>query len=315
MHDLTIVCPVDYSDCSRRSLHYGGALAEHFGARLVVLHVFDPMVVAATSIQQVELLGRDGEDELRDFVQGHLPASVRDHRLELMLKMGSPSAEILKIAAAREADLLVLGTHGLSGVQKLFYGSTLQAVLGDARVPVLAVPLADHRGAAIHAPLISSGPVLAPVDFSPESRAAALAAAGLARALNLKLSLLHASVSPSVGTVGWQHAVAMGDRTPSRDPTVQIAELAEAVGSDVEVDARVVHGEAAEQIARYTRENRCAFIVMGLGSSAMRNRRPGSIAYRVLCLAPAPVLALPETASGRLSVGYLHRRAGAAGAH
>jgi nucleotide-binding universal stress UspA family protein len=131
----------------------------------------------------------------------------------------------------------------------------------------------------------------------------------------LKLSLLHAIGSPSVGTLGWQHAATAGDRTPTRDPSAQMAELAESVGSDVDVDASIVHGEPAEQIARYAREKQCAFIVMSLGSSAMRNRRPGSIAYRVLCLAPAPVLALPETASGRLYVDYLHGRAGAAGAH
>ena len=222
--------------------------------------------------------------------------------------MGSPSAEILKLAAAREAESLVLGTHGFSGVRKLFYGSTLQAVLVGARVPVLAVPLADHREAAIHAPLISSGPVLAPVDFSPESRAAAQTAAGLAHALNLKLSLLHAIVSPTAGSLGWQHSVVVGDRTPSRDPSAQMSELTESLGSDVEVEARVVHGEPAEEIGRYAREKQCALIVMSLGSSAMRNRRPGSIACRVLRLALAPVLALPETLSGRLHVDYLHRR-------
>ena len=57
VHALTIVCPVDYSDCSKRALHYAGALAEHFGARLVVLHVFDPMLVASSSIHQRDLLG------------------------------------------------------------------------------------------------------------------------------------------------------------------------------------------------------------------------------------------------------------------
>jgi universal stress protein A len=118
VHVLTIVCPVDYSECSKRALHYARALTERFPARLVVLHVFDPMLVAATSIQQVQLLGNDGKEELRIFVEDHLPASVRDHRLELVLKMGSPSVEILKVATAHDADLLVLGTHGFSGVRK-----------------------------------------------------------------------------------------------------------------------------------------------------------------------------------------------------
>jgi nucleotide-binding universal stress UspA family protein len=219
--------------------------------------------------------------------------------------MGSPSEEILHSATSHGADLLVMGTHGFSGVRKLFYGSTLQAVLADAHLPVLAVPLVDHRDDAIQAPLISLAPILVPVDFSAESRAAAHAAAGLARALDLRLSLLHVIVSPQLGALGWQHAAGPADRTPSRDPSVLMSELVESLGPAVEVDVRIVCGDAAEQIARHAREKRTAFIVMSLGSSAMRNRRPGSIAYRVLCLAPVPVLALPETAAGRLRVDYL----------
>ena len=314
MHALTIVCPVDYSDCSKRALRYAGALAEHFGARLIVLHVFDPMLVAASTVQQVDLLGPDGEDELRSFVEDQLPASVSNRRLVRVLTMGSPSMEILKTARSRTADLLVMGTHGFSGVRKLVYGSTLQAVLADAHIPVLAVPLVDHRAAAIQAPLISLAPILAPVDFSPESRAAAHAAAGLARALDLRLTLLHVIVSPRLGSLGWQHAAAAGDRTPRQNPSALMRELVESLGPEVEVDVRIVHGEPAEEIARHAREKRSSFIVMSLGGSAMRDRRAGSIAYRVLCLAPAPVLALPETAAGRLHVDYLHHR-GAAGGH
>lgn len=313
MHALAIVCPVDYSDCSKRALRYAGALAEHFGARLIVLHVFDPMLVAASTVQQVDLLGPDGEDELRSFVEDQLPASVSNRRLVRVLTMGSPSMEILKTARSRTADLLVMGTHGFSGVRKLVYGSTLQAVLAGAPIPVLAVPLVDHR-AAIQAPLISLAPILAPVDFSPESRAAAHAAAGLAGALDLRLTLLHVIVSPRLGSLGWQHAAAAGDRTPRQNPSALMRELVESLRPEVEVDVRIVHGEPAEEIARHAREKRSSFIVMSLGGSAMRDRRAGSTAYRVLCLAPAPVLALPETAAGRLHVDYLHHR-GAAGGH
>jgi universal stress protein A len=314
VHALTIVCPVDYSDCSKRALRYAGALAEHFGARLIVLHVFDPMLVAASTVQQVDLLGPDGEDELRSFVEDDLPAGVRNRRLVRVLTMGSPSGEILKTARSRTADLLVMGTHGFSGVRKLVYGSTLQAVLASAHIPVLAVPLTDDADVAINAPLISSGPVLAPVDFSPESRAAAHAAAGLARALDLRLTLLHVIVPPRLGSLGWQHAAEAGDRTPRQNPSALMRELVESLGQEIEVDVRIVHGEPAEEIARHAREKRSSFIVMSLGGSAMRDRRAGSIAYRVLCLAPAPVLALPETAAGRLNVDYRHHRR-AAGRH
>jgi universal stress protein A len=306
VHALTIVCPVDYSDCSKRALRFAGALAEHFGARLVVMHVFDPLVAGTAALHQFDITGRDGQEELRSFTDDHLPASVRDSkRLERVLLLGTPGHEIVKLARRREADLLVMGTHGFSGVRKAFFGSTLQGVLRRAHVPVLAVPILDHREAGIQAPLISTGPVLAPVDFSAESRAAARAAAGLAAALGLPLMLLHVITRPNPGSVGWEHGSTQGGRTAIGDPATLMGELTGSLGANASISTRVVDGDPAEQIARLAREKRSALIVMSLGSSAMRRRKPGSIAYRVLCLAPVPVLALPETSSGRLYVQYL----------
>jgi universal stress protein A len=299
MHALTIVCPVDYSDCSKRALRFAGALAEHFGARLIVLHVFDPLLAGRAALHQFDVTGADGQEELQSFAEDHLPARVRDGTgLERILVLGTPGPAILELAREREADLLVMGTHGFSGVRKALFGSTLQGVLRRARVPVLAVPIVDHREAGVHAPLISTGPVLAPVDFSPESRAAAHAAAGLARALDLPLTLVH--VTPSQGR---------------SDPSTLMGELAASLPEDVRVATLIVDGEPAEQIARQAREKRSTIIVMSLGSSAMRRRKPGSIAYRVLCLAPVPVLALPETSSGRFYVAHLHRRVEPTHAH
>jgi nucleotide-binding universal stress UspA family protein len=202
-----------------------------------------------------------------------------------------------------------MGTHGFSGVRKALFGSTLQGVLRRARVPVLAVPVFDHREAGIQAPLISTGPVLAPVDFSPESRAAAHAAAGLARALDVSLTLMHVT-PPEGGTMASRAGSPHGERTAPGDPSTLMGELAASLPDDVPLATLIVDGEPAEQIARQAREKQSTIIVMSLGSSAMRRRKPGSIAYRVLCLAPVPVLALPETPSGRFYVAHLHRRVG-----
>ena len=310
MHTLTIVCPVDYSDCSKRALRFAGALAEHFAARLVVLHVFDPLVAGTAALHQFDVTGRDGQEELRLFTEDHLPASVRESkRIERVLLLGTPGHEIIQLARERDADLLVMGTHGFSGVRKAFFGSTLQGVLRRAQVPVLAVPILDHREAGIQAPLIATGPVLAPVDFSAESRAAARAAAGLAAALGLPLMLLHVVARTNPGSAGWEHANTQGDRTALADPATLMGELVASIGAGTSISTRVTDGDPAEQIARLARDKRSALIVMSLGSSAMRRRKPGSIAYRVLCLAPVPVLALPETSSGQLYVQYLNHGA------
>jgi hypothetical protein len=64
MHRLTIVCPIDYSDCSKRALRFAGALAEHFGARLVVLHVFDPSIAGTAALHNFDITGSVGQQEL-----------------------------------------------------------------------------------------------------------------------------------------------------------------------------------------------------------------------------------------------------------
>ena len=131
----------------------------------------------------------------------------------------------------------------------------------------------------------------------------------LAGALGLPLTLLHVIARQNPGSVGREHGPSPGDRRAAPDPATLIRELAGSLGGDMPIATRILDGEPAEQIARLAREIRSAVIVMSLGSSAVRRRKPGSIAYRVLCLAPVPVLALPETSSGRFYVQYLHRRA------
>lgn len=121
------------------------------------------------------------------------------------------------------------------------------------------------------------------------------------------MALLHV-VPPGPRSIGMPGAATHRDRTTPADPATLMGELAASLESDVPIVTRIVDGDPAEQIARLAREAGSAAIVMSLGSSAMR-RKPGSIAYRVLCLAPVPVLALPETPSGRLHVQYLHQGA------
>jgi nucleotide-binding universal stress UspA family protein len=309
MHALTIVCPVDYSECSKRALRYAGALAEHFGAHLAVLHVVDRTLAASAAIQQLDLVGGDGQRELESFTAEHLPPALsRGDRLERVLIVGAASREILRFARSRAADLLVMGTHGVSGVRKLIFGSTLRTVLHSVRIPLLAVPMAGHGDAAIGSPLVAAGPVLAPVDFSVESKAAARAAAGLACALGVPLLLVHVIAPPSSADFDWRRNSSSSDRT-RRSAGDLMRELEESLPRDVEVWTRIESGDPPEQIARLAREKHSPVVVLSLGSSLTPGRRPGSIAYRVLCLAAVPILALPETRAGKPYVSHLQRMA------
>jgi nucleotide-binding universal stress UspA family protein len=285
------VCPVDFSDCSRRALRYAGALAAHFCSRLSVVHVADPFLAGAVVSHELDLLADNGKGELREFVNRNLrPSPAKGFEPDITLIVGAPAREIVSFATERRADLIVMGTHGYSGARKTYFGSTAEYVLRQSRVPVLTVPLATTREADVVAPLVSSGPVIAPVDFSPESYTAAHAAAGLARALDLPLLLLH---------VEEETAVARAGRL--------LSELAQTLDHHLPIEARILRGTPGQEIANVARHENASLVVLSLASAAHGSKhQPGSVAYSVLCLAPTPILALPVTQTGHIFVTHLH---------
>ncbi len=140
-----ILCPVDFSETSDLALLYAISLARAFGAELEVLHVVAPPV---TSLP--------GEHFLGDFVQVDMEAlaTACRERVDRLLAeapcagklqvtptvvCGIPYLEILRIAGEKAADLLVMGTHGRSGIEHLLIGSVAERVVRKAPCPVLTV--------------------------------------------------------------------------------------------------------------------------------------------------------------------------------
>ncbi|HMJ10033.1 MAG TPA: universal stress protein [Polyangiaceae bacterium] len=143
-----ILVAVDYSQTSTRALEYAGALAEQFNAKIEVVHVWDrPQYVPATThvthpsgqgrISLAELIAENAERDMQEFLdQCELPRSVH---LTHHLVGGEPSAKILE-CAEQSHQLLVLGTHGRSGVKHLVLGSVAERVVRLCPIPVITVP-------------------------------------------------------------------------------------------------------------------------------------------------------------------------------
>jgi nucleotide-binding universal stress UspA family protein len=292
MTQLTIACAIDLSDCSRRALRYAGALAGHFGAHLAVIHVHERQSLPAG---QAEPSAADWRERLHRFVSGEVPhLTGRDTEHDIQLRHGHAAREILKFAALRQADLLVLGTHGQLGVQTSLFGSTMEHALRNSPVPVLAVPLGGPASSNVDAPLIQPGPVIAPVDFSPASLAASRIARGIASALGVPLLLMHV-VAPAATLA--PRELPNPDVDP--DPALLMDGLTTSLGGIVQVESVIRHGSRGGEIAAVANERRVSVIVMSLkGEGApLGIRKPGAIAYDVMRLAPVPVLALPPGAS------------------
>ncbi len=138
-----ICCPIDFSDASRAAMEVASDLARRFGAELVLFHAYpvpgytfpDGSVVASPKMLQ----------ELADGAERHLDAWRVDAEalgagpVETAKVAGEPAGEIVAFARERGVDLLVLGTHGRSGIEHALMGSIAERVVRKAHCPVLTV--------------------------------------------------------------------------------------------------------------------------------------------------------------------------------
>ena len=138
----SVLCPVDFSEHSRRALEYGAAIALDAKAALHVMYVTDPLLVAAAAaaFHHRQLTGRSAR-ELQEFVDATLLPPIRK-RLSVTARVavGTPADQILKAAARNGCDLIVVGTRGLNAVNRVIVGSTTLDLLQRSTVPVLAIP-------------------------------------------------------------------------------------------------------------------------------------------------------------------------------
>ena len=138
----TIVHPTDFSDSSVAAFHLACSLARDHGSRLVLLHVLTPPTVAYTEGLMLPPT-QDIKDELWEKLDEIVPTED-SIEVERHLVEGEPAVEILRLAKDTNADLIVLGTHGRSGLSRLVMGSVAEEVVRKAPCPVLTikVPLA-----------------------------------------------------------------------------------------------------------------------------------------------------------------------------
>jgi universal stress protein A len=137
-----ILCPIDYSECSARALRYAAGMALKDSSRLYLMHVVDKRVFdyggpvyEAAPAPDAETIAR-----LEEKLKESIPREVRgDIQVETLVTMGLPVEEILKAAMDKEVDVIVMGTHGRTGIAHTIMGSVAENVVRRAPCPVLTV--------------------------------------------------------------------------------------------------------------------------------------------------------------------------------
>ncbi len=149
-----ILAPTDFSDDSSLAFSYAEELARRFSAEMVVLHVDQSLVPVMVSPDESLGLGSDSltriAEEQRLAAQRELDKLVnrlRDGGLKArsLLRVGSPFVEIVRTAQSEKADLIVMGTHGRTGLAHALMGSVAERVVQKAPCPVLTIRHPDRK--------------------------------------------------------------------------------------------------------------------------------------------------------------------------
>jgi nucleotide-binding universal stress UspA family protein len=287
----TILAPIDFSDASRASVRCAARLAGRWGAALHVLHVLDPLLAAAAQTRHIDLVSGT-RDELDIFCRD----AGLDSRVvpRLHVAVGAAAEAICATASVHGADLIVAGSRGLSGLNRLMMGTTIEHVIRRSHTSVLTVP-----GRCPGDEVTEWGPVIAAIDDPSFPQTLAVPAAALARSLEAPLHLVH--VVPQLPALARWRAEAENLRdvrvdAAQRTLTTAIDGLEEIEPSSV----RVAYGAVADALAAEAGRHTRSLPVLMLGRSAPgHGPAPGSVASRVIARATAAVwVYLPD--SGRL---------------
>jgi nucleotide-binding universal stress UspA family protein len=289
---LSVLCPIDFSEASLGALRYAAAIAESSHGPLMVMTVDDPLLASMDAARGHAWPSDQTRKDLESAVTDTL--GLRAHGLDLHyhVPIGEPAPEILRVAAERRVDLIVMSSHGLTGVRKLFFGSTTERVLRRAPVPVLVTRPGD-RGPAESAEIASRiGRILVPIDLAGAPVHQVRIAHTLADRLGSALLVTHV-VEPT------RLAFPRRADGPKLDAErrAQAQDLLDALVADHapgdRVETLIAYGDPAEEIVRIAKDRHAGLIVMPLSIERARGPLVGSVTYRVLCLANSLVLALP----------------------
>jgi nucleotide-binding universal stress UspA family protein len=288
-----VLCPIDFSEPSRGALRYAAVIAAHVGATLTVLTVNDPLLAQAADMAGgAGSLAADAKAETTRFFHDTFSGTAPTVRADFVVAEGKPDAEILRLAHANSADLIVMSSRGATGIRRLFLGSITERVLRATTVPVLVTPPGDPGPASADDVRKAVRRILVPVDLTPAMHNQVSVAMELGRLVSAPLLVAHIVEPVRAYIPGHRHAANVdSERRDHAERRIQT--LVETSPTPLRTEPLVVFGEPAEDIAKIATDRQVGLIVMGLHASAVSGQRMGSVTYRVLSVTHGLVLALP----------------------
>jgi nucleotide-binding universal stress UspA family protein len=276
-----ILMAVDFSPSSSGALAYATAIARRYGSRIYLAHVIRPDVYQLVSPEAMDTV----LDQARHFAEQQMAKILVSGRLrgiphQVLLGQGELWTIFSKLIEEHEIDLVVVGTHGRTGLEKMLIGSVAERVFRLAPCPVLTVGPRVQGDVSDDAALER---VLYATDFSAAAESAAAYALSLAQEQQAVLTILHV-------------AERARDSAPAGTSAI-VERLKALVPPEADLwctpQYDVGFGTPADGILKAADEFKADLIVMGVRHPDFSfSHLPPATAYKVVCRAPRPVLTI-----------------------
>jgi nucleotide-binding universal stress UspA family protein len=292
-----IMVPTDFSEASKQSLPYADALARKFSATVTLVYVVPAQAAAEFSragiVLEEKVALEKVTESLRQFRAKELSASLP---VETLLREGVPYVEINNAAKELGTDLIILSTHGRTGLKHFFLGSTAERVAHRAPCPVLTI-----REEPLRIKFPGDSPcgfkrILVPIDFSQASHKALAYAAAFAEECGAEITLLHVVELPAYPEFGYVHVpMKEAEQKKTALETLQLApiKLGEKARFVKSTLARVGN-PSQEIIEEAMKQNSDLIVISTHGYSGLRHLLLGSTTEKVVRHAACPVLVVRE---------------------
>lgn len=286
-----ILVAIDFSEFSATAVEFALSLGKQLQSRLTMVHVlqsYEEDEEETFPLEELHTLAQQEEAALRRKVQPYLDkaAAAQISADFVTLRGFNPADTLLHFLGENRLDLLVIGTHGRSGLKQLFQGSVAEKLLCMSPIPVLTVHPAIEN--------FHLRRILVPVDFSLPSRAALDAAEKIARVYGARLILFHVieqEIYPSFYSEGEETLFDI-DRDLPRIVRENLQEfVADSLTLDLVEDYVVKKGLAHQEIVDYAQKSGIDLLVISSqGSTGMEYLLMGSTTEKVIRQATCPVL-------------------------
>ena len=290
-----VLVPTDGSDCANVAIGYAKDLAERYDATVHVLSVVDSRVLE--NAPHYESVKAEHVEVVEDLAEG-VVEDLADTRcdVEYAVRTAVPHTAILRYVREQDVDVIAMGTHGRTGVERYLLGSVTEKVVRLSDVPVLTVPGSDDD--AVTYPYEE---VLVPTDGSEGATAAIAPAVDLASTYDARLHALSVVDTAAMGfdvrsaTIVESLEEAAGDAVQA----VQTQATAASVGA---VKTAVLQDTPSQGIRSYVDEHDVDVVVMGTrGHTGLERYLLGSVTEKTVRTSSVPVLTVPGRDGGEES--------------